>query len=336
MRKRFSIRWPKASDALNGMVAISRQAVFWGPFLIRQKGTRSKALFALGIVCFFWGTTWIASKEGVRYMPALQLAGIRQSIAGAVYVSFFLLKGAALPRGKEWGPVIVLAFLNFMLSNGLSTWGVKYISAGLGSIIGAIFPLWLVLIGWINSRESVNRQMALGLALGFTGICVIFYEHLQDFFKAEFRFGIMLSLISTWSWAFGTIYTKKHALRFNPYFALGLQMLLSGPLLCLFSSWSGSSVSFASIPWQSWAAIAYLVIFGSVLAFAAYLYALQNLPTEQVSIYAYINPVVAFLAGAFLFDEKLTLAMAAGVVIALLGVHQVNRAANNTDAGNEP
>jgi drug/metabolite transporter (DMT)-like permease len=269
----------------------------------------------------------VASKEGVRRMPALQLAGIRQGIAGLLYVSFFLVKGASLPKGKEWGPILVLSFLNFMLSNGLSTWGVKYISAGLGSIIGAIFPLWLVLIGFFGRRSFANSKTLLGLVLGFTGICVIFYEHLQDFFIPDFRFGIFLSLVSTWSWAFGTLYTKEQALRFNPYFALGLQMLISGPTLYLVATLSGNSVPFTAIPWQSWAAIAYLVFFGSVIAFAAYLYALQNLPTEQVSIYAYINPVVAFLVGALVFSERITLPITVGVLITLYGVYQVNKGA---------
>jgi drug/metabolite transporter (DMT)-like permease len=327
MRNKFFTVFPRVSDALNGITTLSRHAARFNPLTLRKREPKSKALFALSVVCFLWGTTWIASKEGVRHMPGLQLASIRQAVAGLVYVTFFLLKGVRLPRAKDWRAILVLSFLNFMVSNGLSTWALKYISAGLGSIIGAIFPLWLVIITAWGSRSSVSRRTVLGIVLGFTGICVIFYEHLDDFLAAEFRFGILLSLVSTWSWAFGTIYTKRHAVHFNPYFGLGLQMLISGLLLHAISKASGSSVAFGAIPWQSWAAIAYLVLFSSIISFAAYLYALQHLPTEQVAVYAYINPVVAFLAGAFLFGEKLTAAIAVGVLIALFGVYQVNRAA---------
>jgi drug/metabolite transporter (DMT)-like permease len=326
MSKRISFSIPKVSDALNGVAAIGRQASFLNPFTFKQKGTQGRAIFALSVVCFFWGTTWVASKEGVRYMPALQLAAIRQTTAGLLYVSYFLLKKTALPRGKEWLPVMVLSVLNFMLSNALSTWGVKYISAGLGSIIGSIFPLWLVLIGLLGANTSVNRKASVGLAFGFTGICVIFYQYLQDFLNADFRFGIFLSVASTWSWAIGTIYTKKEAVKFNPYFSLGLQMLISGPLVYLVSSVTNNVVPFENIPWQSWAAIAYLVLFGSVISFVAYLYALQNLPTEQVSLYAYINPVVALFTGALIFGEKLTFAIVVGVLITLVGVRLVNKA----------
>ena len=332
MNKRFSFSLPKVSDALNGVITIGRQAAVFNPFTFKKKGTHGKALFALAIVCFFWGTTWVASKEGVRHMPALQLAGIRQTIGGSFYVIYFLLRRAPLPKGKEWWPIIVLSILNFMLSNALSTWGVKYISAGLGSIIGAIFPLWLVIIGMFGAGSSISRKGALGLALGFTGICVIFSQHLRDFWNADFRLGIFLSLASTWSWAFGTLYTKKEAVNFNPYFSLGLQMVISGPLVYLISEATNNAVAFSEIPWQSWTAIAYLALFGSVLSFIAYLYALQNLPTEQASLYAYINPIVALLSGALISGDKLTIPILIGVLITLIGVRLVNKAAKPSTA----
>ena len=318
-----------------------RKLAVFNPLTIHKKGTRSKAFFALALVCFFWGTTWIASKEGVRHMPALQMAGIRQVFAGLLYVIFFLIKGYKLPRGKEWIPILVLSFLNFIMSNGLSTWGVQYISAGLGSIMGAIFPLWLVIIGLFISKEGIPRKAIIGLLLGFGGVCIIFYEHLQDFLIADFRFGILLSLIATWTWAFATLYTKKQAARFNPYFSLGLQMLISGATLLVLtksihSPTINSYLTLTDIPWQSWAAIGYLVVFGSLIAFIAYLYALQHLPTEQASIYAYINPVVAVLMGSLIFGEKLTIFISVGGAVTLLGVYLVNKAFKSSPPPEQP
>jgi drug/metabolite transporter (DMT)-like permease len=164
----------------------------------------------------------------------------------------------------------------------------------------------------------------LGLLLGFGGVCAIFYEHLKDFFNPDFRFGILISLLGSLSWALGTVYTKKQAKLFNPYFSIGLQMAISGILLYTASAVSGKMIPFGSIPAQSWLAIAYLVVFGSVISFMAYLYALQHLPMQQVSIYAYMNPVVAVLIGAFLFGENLTFYVELGGVITLYGVYLVN------------
>ena len=315
------------SDAQSTQNIAVRYLSYFNPFRFRARGQRGKALVALALVCFFWGTTWLASKEGVRYMPALQLAGIRQLLGGLCFIVFFLARGAVLPKGKEWRIILMLGFLNFMLSNALSTWGVKYISAGLGSIIGAIFPLWLVIIGLFTRKDALKPKAIAGLLLGFAGICVIFYEHLHDFLNPQFQFGIALSLCSTWSWAFGTIYTKKHAGGFNPYFSLGFQMLFSGIALILVTGLTGIAIPIADIPLPSWGAIAYLVVFGSVLSFVAFLYALQNLPTEQASIYAYINPVVAVLLGWAIFGEMLTLFIVGGVLLTLYGVYLVNKSA---------
>lgn len=280
-------------------------------------------IIALCFVCFFWGTTWIASKEGVRHMPALQLAAIRQFIGGLLYISFFLYKKAAWPKGKQWKAIIILSILNFVLSNGLSTWGVKYISSGLGAIIGALVPLWVVIISFFRG-ERLIRLTVFGLIISFGGVCVIFYDHLSDFLIPDFRFGILLSLIATITWAFGTLYTKKKAASFNPYFSLGLQMFLSSIFIFAFNGATGTSVSLSSIPMISWLSIAYLVVFGSVLTFIAFIYALQRLPAHISSIYAYINPIIAVILGSVIFEEPLTTAIIIGGGVTLCGLYMVN------------
>jgi drug/metabolite transporter (DMT)-like permease len=142
--------------------------------------------------------------------------------------------------------------------------------------------------------------------------------------------GIFLSLAATWSWALGTIYTKHHAKKFNPYFSLGLQMIISGIVILIICEPTNISIPLRDIPWQSWASIVYLVIFSSVITFVAYLYALQHLSAEQTSVYAYVNPIVAVTLGAVLFNEKLTLFIAVGGAIALFGVYVINHSLRNT------
>jgi len=162
--------------------------------------------------------------------------------------------------------------------------------------------------------------------LGFGGVCIIFYDHLHDFLNPTFQLGILFSVIATWTWAIATIYTKKQAVKFNPYFSLGLQMLISGVSLFTFSEVSGIAIPMNAIPWQSWAAIAYLIIFGSLIAFICYLYALQNLPTEQASIYAYVNPMIAVLCGWLVFQDAITIFITVGGLVTLVGVYLVNKA----------
>lgn len=280
-------------------------------------------ILALCWISFFWGTTWIASKEGVKHMPALQLVAIRQFLGGIIYISFFLFKKTPWPKGKQWKTIAILSILNFVLSNALSTWGVKYISSGLGAIIGACVPLWIVIISFFQG-ERLSKFSILGLLISFSGVCVIFYDHLADFLIPDFRFGIIISVISTITWAFGTLYTKQKAASFNPYFSLGIQMFLSSILLFAYNGATGTAVNLAEIPAISWWSIAYLVVFGSVLTFIAFIYALQNLPAAISSVYSYINPIIAVLLGALIFDETLNAAIAIGGSVTLFGLYLVN------------
>lgn len=288
----------------------------------------SLPILALCWVSFFWGTTWIASKEGVKHMPALQLVAIRQFLGGCLYLVFFIFKKETWPKGKQWNTILILSLLNFVLSNALSTWGVKYISSGLGAIIGALFPLWIVLISYFRG-VSLARLSILGLVISFCGICLVFYDYLPDFFKPDFRFGLFLSIVSTLTWAFGTLYTREKAASFNPYFSMGIQMFLSSLLLFIVTGATGTAIQITAIPAVAWWSIGYLVIIGSVLTFIAFIYCLQHLPVELNSIYAYINPIVAMLIGAFLFNEPLTVKIILGGMVTLLGLFVVNRSIKN-------
>ncbi|OMQ12830.1 DMT family transporter [[Flexibacter] sp. ATCC 35103] len=281
-------------------------------------------ILALCWVSFFWGTTWLASKEGVRHMPGLQLANIRQLLGGVLYVGYFIFKKQPWPKGKQWRTIIVLSILNFALSNGLSTWGVKYMSSGLGAIISALFPIWIIIINFFNGKK-IAKMALLGILISFGGICIIFIDYIADFLKPEFQFGIILMTASTITWAFGILETKKHAVNFNPYFSLGLQMLISSVLLFGITEASGINIPLSEIPLASWWSIGYLVIIGSVLTFIAFIYSLQNLPTEISSIYVYINPIVAMVLGSFIFDEVLTQAIVIGAVVTLAGLYLVNK-----------
>ena len=288
------------------------------------RGENDKAYFALAWVSFFWGTTWIASKIGVTYMPALQFVGIRQIFGGLLFVLYFLYIKHPLPKGKEWGTIVILSTLNFIFSNGFVIIGVKYISGGLGSIIAAIFPLWVVLINIVRGKK-ISLMTVTGVLLGFGGICIIFIDHLKDFLSSDFRTGIIISLIASFVWATGSLFTKHKATTFNPYFSMGLQMIIAGVVFFAVAYGSGNTIPFAEIPFQSFWAVVYLIIIGSVFTFVAYVYALQRLPTSLTSVYAYINPIVAVLLGAWMLGEKLNMYIAIGGLVTLIGVYLVNQ-----------
>jgi drug/metabolite transporter (DMT)-like permease len=174
--------------------------------------------------------------------------------------------------------------------------------------------------------QKTSWKAVVGLIVAFGGICVIFYDYLNDFLQPEFRFGILLSVIATFTWALSSIYIKENKTNFNPYFSLGLQMLISSIVISSVIGFNGTSVPLSEIPAISWWSIGYLVVFGSVLTFIAFIYALENLPTEISSLYAYINPMVALFFGYLLFNEPLTTAIIIGGTITIIGLYLVNRA----------
>lgn len=258
-------------------------------------------------------------------MPALQLSGLRHLIGGGCYVLYFGLFQKQWPKAKQIPQIIWMAILMFVLSNGLSVLSVVYLPSGLGSVVGAIAPIWVVLFSLMMFKHiHFKKQTILGIAMGFIGVVLAFYDFFEEIQKTNFYLGIVYGLISSITWALATLLTVKHAEKMNPYFSLGWQMFTSGVLLNLFAYGTGNFVRYDQVPLNAWLSIGYLVIVGSVLAFGAYIYALKRLPATLVSVHAYINPIVALILGTVLMQERMTLFVVSGAGITLWGVYLVN------------
>ena len=288
---------------------------------------RNKAYFALFITSFVWGTTWVVSKIGVGLIHPVFFSGIRQTCGGALFLLYFIISGKAVwPNLKEWGNILLMSLLLFLLSNGLTVWSMKYLNSGLGAILGAIFPLFVAIIDWIiGDKDRPNWVSVVGLLLGFGGVAIIFSNHFQDFFNSSFRTGILLSLFATLFWAIGTVVTTRNTIKLNRYYSLGWQMFISGIIMFVIAQIKGWSIPFAEVPLKAYACIAYMVVFGSIIAFAAFIYTITHLPTTLASIYAYLNPIVAVLLGHLILKEELSITLGIGALVTLAGVYLVNR-----------
>lgn len=285
-----------------------------------------KAYIALGIVSFFWGTTYVAAKVGTEEMPGLFVAGIRQLLSGLILVSFFLLRGYKLPGLQVMKQISLQGFFLLCIANGALTWAMEYISGGLAAIIAAMVPLFIALFSvWLSNCAKLTRWMLAGLLIGFTGIVIIFSDYLGQMQSRSFVFGVMLALISVLSWSFGTVYTSRNKPAIDVLFNVGLQMLVAGTVMLLVCAVTGKYVNLTETGQQSWMAISYLVVFGSLLAYTAYVFAISKLPPTLVSVYAYINPLVAVVLGWLLLAEKMNMTMLFGTLVTLAGVYLVNR-----------
>jgi drug/metabolite transporter (DMT)-like permease len=296
--------------------------------LKRKARSGGLAYFALFLTSFVWGTTWVASKIGIQGIHPLFFSAIRQTLGGSSFLLFFLVVGKAVwPTAKQWRYLLMMAFLLFVASNGLTTWGIKYISSGLGAILGATFPLMVAVIeSFSGSSRKPAPLVFVGLLLGFGGVAVIFYEHIDDFSNPDFRFGILLSFIAAFTWAVGTVHTARHQPEMNRYYALGWQMFLAGMILFIISNVFGLQIPLREVPSHTWKALGYMVVMGSIITFGALIYSLQHLPAPVASLYAYFNPMVAVVAGHLILQEPWSFILLVGAVITIAGVFLVNYA----------
>jgi drug/metabolite transporter (DMT)-like permease len=234
-------------------------------------------------------------------------------------------------RKEQFPRILMMSIIMFVLSNGLSVLSVVYMPSGIASIIGAIAPIWVVIISYLfQKNNAIVAQTVVGVIVGFAGVVICFYDYFNEIREGTFALGIFYGLISSITWAIGALLTAKQAKDTDPYFSLGWQMLLSGILLNLISYTTGSFVSIDHLPAEAWFSIGYLVIIGSVIAFGAYVFALKRLPAALVTVHAYINPIVALIIGSVLLDEQLTRNIAIGTIATLLGVFLVNNSFRKT------
>ncbi len=293
---------------------------------MKIKDGTGKGYIALSITCFLWGTTWVVSKLGVNEIPPLQMAYIRQFIAGMCFVGYFMLyKKLSLPTAKQFRWLLVMSILMFVFANGLSTWSLKFIPTGLSALIGALYPLSVVIIEKVFYKsKELTLLTFIGLFLGIMGVGIVFYEHAFHGFNRFFIIGLALSVSAMLAWSVGTVFLSRNKAAINPYYGSGWQMLISSVILFVLAETTQPTVSTTAISVKVWMVIFYLVIFGSLISFAAFIYSMKKLPAAIASLYAYFNPLVAMVLASFVLKEKLTINILWGAIVTLTGVYLVN------------
>jgi hypothetical protein len=288
---------------------------------------QKKAYLALTVTSIVWGTTWVASKLGVSGMPAFELASIRQFLGGSIYILFFLfIKKEKIPTAKQFMWLIPMAFLMFVSSNGIATYGLQFITSGLAALIAALYPLSVVLIERFYYKAiKITPQTMLGLILGLMGIGFIFYKDSLQVHNRYYALGVGLSMFAMLTWSVGSIIISRTKIEINPYYSIGWQMLISAFCMGTYTLISKNYISLFEIPAVSWAAIIYMVIGGSIFAFVSFIYSMKHLQPAIASLYAYINPIVAIWVGSLLVKgEAISWNSIFGTICTLLGVYLVN------------
>lgn len=285
------------------------------------------AYIALLMVCFFWGTTYLAARIGVSGFPALFFMGFRNVVAGLLLLAFLVLKNRSFPWTlRDMLLQLVPGWCMITFGTGLVGWCVQFIPSGLAALLYATVPLFTIIINLLARKdERVNAHIAAGMLMGLAGIMLVFRDNISYLADRASFVGICVTLASCVSWCIGGLYTKSYPGKTDSFFNAAIQMTAGGVGLFTLSAFNEDWTSLPVIQTKSLLALLYLIFFGSILAYASYLYAMSRLPAGLVSIYAYINPLVALILGFFVLDEQVTWLTVLAFVVTLGGVFLVNK-----------
>jgi drug/metabolite transporter (DMT)-like permease len=283
---------------------------------------------ALAIVYVVWGSTYAAIRVALDALPPLLLAGTRFLTAGALLLAFALAAGYPRPSGRQLRRASLVGVLLLTCGNGGVTWAEQHVATGLTAVLIATVPLWMVAIDALHPRgERLSAGVVSSFLLGLLGVGLLMAGGIAIGRGREFWLGVAVLLGAAFSWALGSIY-DRHAEKPSSYaFHTAIEMLAGGAVLTLLGTLRGEWLRIdpaALIGPPLWGQL-YLVFFGSLLAFSAYVWLLRAAPPALVGTYAYVNPVVAIGLGALVLHESITWAIGLGAAIVLVSVAIVVR-----------
>lgn len=289
--------------------------------------TNRKAYIALITVCFFWGTTYLALRIGVKDFPPFLFSGIRQFSAGLLlFIFMYFFKKLEKLTLKDIIRQAIPGFLLITLGNSIIAWAELYIPSGLAALIVSVMPIYVVVINLATGKElkQFNLKTISGFLLGCLGIVLIFKDNLADLAKPEYLWGILASFGACFFWAVGSIYMKSNTFRTSAYSNAAIQFTSGGIGSFIFSLFLDDFSQFTAVTSEGLWALIYLTLIGSLLAYMCYLYAIEHLPIVVVSTYAYVNPVIAILLGVLILNEKITWVTVLALAVTLYGVYLIN------------
>ena len=283
---------------------------------------RRLAWFAWIAVCLIWGTTYLGIRISLETMPPMLMGGLRWTVAGGLLAAYMLARGEALPGPSGWKNAVVLGFLMLVLGNGGVVLAERTVPSGLTAVVVASSPFWMAGVeAFRKDGERMTRRTAAGFVIGFLGIVVLIWPELRrgGVGGQGFVLGVIFLQIASLGWSIGSSYSRRHGRRENVFSATAAQMLAGGVMMLALGTVRGewASLSFST---RTVVAFGYLSTIGAIGGFVAYTYALRHLPVSLVSLYAYVNPVIAVALGVAVLGEPFTSRMALAAALVFAGV----------------
>jgi drug/metabolite transporter (DMT)-like permease len=272
-------------------------------------------------IYLFWGSTYLAIRYAIESLPPLLMASARWIVPGLAFLAWARVREKApAPTARHWKTTAIIGIFLLVGGNGIVSWAEQWVPSGWAALLIATVPLWMALLQWGMARirgrsHALAPLAAFGILLGFAGVGILLagsgnlnHSNGGANLGAREMFGSLMLVLAALLWAIGSLYSRTAALPSSPILATGMEMLCGGITLLLLGTITGewSRVELGSVTARSLGALLYLMIFGSVLGFSAYVWLLRVSAPEKVSTYAYVNPVVAVFLGWIAGGEPVT------------------------------
>ncbi len=285
--------------------------------------TKWKTLSAFAIIYFVWGSTFLAIRIGVHEVPPFLLAAIRFSIAGLVLYLWSIARGERSPTAREWKSISLIAVLIFVVDYGLLFWAEQRVPSGMAAVVVAIIPAFMTISEIVFLKtQKLTVRLAVSLLIGLAGVAILMSRSLNLGGAPIDMPGAIALIVASIGWSIASALMRKIPLPSSKVMSSAAQMLAGGIFLAITSAALGEFHNFhpANVSREAWLSLIYLIIFGSIIAFTAYVWLLHHESPTKVSTYAYVNPVVAVVLGYFFAGEELGLRTILGSVLILMSV----------------
>ncbi len=263
-------------------------------------------------------------------------SGIRYMISGlAILLWFYFKKEVVWPNLQELKRIIVTGLFIFVGGNLFLVLAEQSVTSGMAALVNSSFPIWIVLITRVwNPEERISNLSIIGILVGFVGQWLIFYEQLFLLSNGAYFLGFVLLFVGLINGALGSVYMKKFPVKINSVLNAGLQMMICGSVTTVLGLLIGEGKKITFDP-TGWYSLFYLVVAGSILGYSLFVYAMDRLPATIVSVYAYVNPIVAIWLGLIILNEPISGKTLIAIGITLIGVFIVNKGRATTKESRE-
>jgi drug/metabolite transporter (DMT)-like permease len=294
----------------------------------RSDRPTGKILIAFAIIYFVWGSTFYAIRIGVHEVAPLLLAAMRFLTAGAVMFVWLKARGEKSPTARQWMSASFLGGLIFVCDYGLLFWAERRVPSGIAAVVLATIPVFIALCEIVFLRtQRLTVRLAVALLVGIAGVAVLVSHSFKLGDAPVDTLGAAALIVAAFSWSISTVLTKRLPLPESKPMSSAAQMLSGGVMLVAAAGLAGDYRGFrpAAVSAGAWFALAYLIVFGSIIGFTAYIWLLHHESPTKVGTYAYVNPVVAVLVGYFLGGEALGPRTMLGTLCVLISVVLITR-----------